>query len=133
MDDRGLHGLVAAGRGRAAEGRPATSHWYELPSLAVFGAEPRSARIVESGRIITCAGVSAGIDMALHLVGRIGGDALAECVQLGIEYDPEPPYDAGSLGKASAEVEELVRAVFRESYGPPYAEVAASLSRARPQ
>jgi len=113
--------LAAAG---ILEGRPATSHWYELPSLALFGAEPRSERIVESGRVITSAGVSAGIDMALHLVGRVAGDALAECVQLGIEYDPDPPYDAGSLATASGDVAELVRAVFRESYGPPYVEGA---------
>lgn len=124
-------GSMLLGAAGLLEGRPATTHWYELPSLAVFGAEPRTERIVESGRIITCAGVSAGVDMALYLCGRIAGDALAECVQLGIEYDPEPPYDSGSLAKASDDVEELVRAVFRESYGPPYAEVAASLSQPR--
>jgi len=119
-------GSVLLGAAGILRGHPATSHWYELPSLELFGAEPRSERIVESGRIITCAGVSAGVDMALHLCGRIAGDTLAECVQLGIEYDPDPPYDSGSLAKASDDVTELVRAVFRQSYGPSYAEVAAA-------
>ena len=117
-------GAMLLGAAGILRGHPATTHWYELSSLEVFGAEPRAERIVESGRIITCAGVSAGVDMALHLCGRIAGDALAECVQLGIEYDPEPPYDSGSLAKASDDVAELVRAVFREDYGPPYAEIA---------
>ena len=119
-------GSMLLGAAGILRGHPATTHWYELASLELFGAEARSERIVESGRIITSAGVSAGVDMALHLCGRIAGDALAECVQLGIEYDPEPPYDSGSLAKASDDVAELVRAAFRESYGPPYAEVAAT-------
>jgi hypothetical protein len=60
-------------------------------------------------RIITAAGVSSGIDMALTLAARIAGDELAQAIQLGIEYDPEPPFDSGSTAKARPEIIELVR------------------------
>jgi transcriptional regulator GlxA family with amidase domain len=68
---------------------------------------------VEQGKIITAAGVSAGIDMALMLAERIAGPEVAQAVQLGIEYDPQPPFDAGSPEKAPQEIVELVRAVER--------------------
>jgi len=98
--------LAAAGLLR---GLRATTHWAALEGLREFGAEPVSERVVEQGKIITAAGVSAGIDMALRLVARIGGDDLARAIQLGIEYDPEPPFDAGSPRKAPPHVLELVR------------------------
>ena len=69
--------------------------------------------MVEDGKVVTAAGVSAGIDMALTLAARIAGDEVAQAIQLGIEYDPEPPFDAGSPAKASPEVIELVRAAGR--------------------
>ena len=59
--------------------------------------------------MITAAGVSAGIDMALTLAARIAGDELAQAIQLGIEYDPQPPFDGGSTLKAPAQIVELVR------------------------
>jgi transcriptional regulator GlxA family with amidase domain len=71
---------------------------------------PVSRRVVEQGKVITAAGVSAGIDMALTLAARIAGDDVAQAIQLGIEYDPEPPFDSGSPDKAPAHVLELVRA-----------------------
>ncbi|MFI1864106.1 MULTISPECIES: DJ-1/PfpI family protein [Streptomyces] len=95
--------LVLAGAGLLA-GRRATSHWITLGELAEFGAEPTGERVVFDGKYVTAAGVSSGIDMALHLLGRIGGDALAQSVQLLTEYDPQPPYDAGSPEKAPAEI-----------------------------
>jgi transcriptional regulator GlxA family with amidase domain len=78
-----------------------------------MGADPVGGRFVEDGKVMTAAGVSAGIDMALHLVGREAGSELAQAIQLGIEYDPQPPFDAGSPQKAPAEIVELVTAVSR--------------------
>jgi putative intracellular protease/amidase len=83
---------------------PATSHWLELETLrADFGASPVGGRVVfgpEGSRIVTSAGVSAGIDMALALAARIAGDDTARAIQLGIEYDPQPPFDSGCVEKA---------------------------------
>jgi putative intracellular protease/amidase len=99
--------LAAAG---VLEGVPATTHWASIDELRGLGAEPVQARFVESGKIITAAGVSAGIDMALHLTAAACGDDYAKALQLGIEYDPQPPFDSGSPAKAPAELIELVRA-----------------------
>jgi transcriptional regulator GlxA family with amidase domain len=99
--------LAAAG---ILDGLEATTHWMALGLLAEHGATPVSRRVVEQGKVITAAGVSAGIDMALTLYGRIAGDELAQAVQLGIEYDPQPPYDSGSLEKAPPAVVELLHA-----------------------
>ncbi|MCU1647491.1 MAG: Cyclohexyl-isocyanide hydratase [Nocardia sp.] len=86
-------------------GHPATSHWSAQPMLAAFGAESRPhERIVRSGKIVTAAGVSAGIDLGLWLVGEIAGTEAAQMVQLGIEYDPQPPFDTGHPDKAPAEL-----------------------------
>lgn len=99
--------LAAAG---LLGGRRATSHWLALDQLAEFGAEPTGERVVTDGKYVTSAGVSSGIDMGLTLVGRIAGDAHAQAVQLGVEYDPRPPYDAGSPQKAPADVVARLRA-----------------------
>ncbi|MFD3436600.1 DJ-1/PfpI family protein [Streptomyces sp. NPDC058685] len=95
--------LVLAGAG-LLRGRRATSHWLALEELVPLGAEPTGERVVFDGKYVTAAGVSSGIDMALHLLGRIGGDELAQTVQLLTEYDPQPPYDAGSPDKAPARI-----------------------------
>jgi len=99
--------LAAAG---LLDGKRATTHWLALPELRRLGARPVSERVVFDGKIVTAAGVSAGIDMALTLAARIAGDAVAQAIQLGIEYDPQPPFDAGAPEKAPAEVVELLRA-----------------------
>ncbi|MFC8537627.1 DJ-1/PfpI family protein [Streptomyces sp. NPDC057249] len=91
--------LAAAGLLR---GRRATSHWLALDQLGDHGAEPARERVVLDGKYVTAAGVSAGIDMGLTLLGRIAGDRTAQAVQLLTEYDPQPPYDAGSPDKAPA-------------------------------
>jgi transcriptional regulator GlxA family with amidase domain len=101
--------LAAAG---LLDGAPATTHWLARDQLAELGAKPVPDRIVEHGKIVTAAGVSSGIDMALHLVKTINGEQVAQAVQLGIEYDPEPPVDAGSPEKAPPEIVELVKAAF---------------------
>lgn len=97
--------LAAAG---LLDGIPATTHWLARDTLASLGARPVAKRVVQEGKIITAAGVSAGIDMALRLVALIEGDAVAQAVQLGIEYDPDPPFDAGSPDRAPAPVVEAV-------------------------
>jgi putative intracellular protease/amidase len=98
--------LAAAG---ILEGLEATSHFSVLGLLERYGARPVPRRVVEQGKVITAAGVSSGIDMALGLAARIAGDDVAQAIQLGIEYDPQPPFDAGSLEKAPRHVVEMVR------------------------
>ncbi|WP_081238717.1 DJ-1/PfpI family protein [Streptomyces viridosporus] len=98
--------LAAAG---LLEGRRATSHWLALEHLRRFGAEPTGERVVTDGKYVTAAGVSSGIDMGLTLLGRIAGDDHARAVQLLTEYDPQPPYDAGSPQKAPAHLVEEFR------------------------
>ena len=83
------------------EGKKATTHWARARLLRQFGATPTSERVVEQGKIITAAGVSSGIDMALTLAAHVAGDEVAQAIQLGIEYDPQPPFDSGSVAKAS--------------------------------
>jgi len=98
--------LAAAG---ILVGLEATTHWLELETLRSHGATPVARRVVEQGKVMTAAGVSAGIDMALTLTARIAGDELAQAIQLGIEYDPAPPFNSGSPATASARLVELVR------------------------
>ncbi|MET9734140.1 DJ-1/PfpI family protein [Streptomyces sp. NPDC006458] len=98
--------LAAAG---LLKGRRATSHWLALEYLSGFGAESTGERVVFDGKYVTAAGVSSGIDMGLALVGRIAGDEHAQAVQLVTEYDPQPPYDAGSPHKAPARLVEEFR------------------------
>jgi putative intracellular protease/amidase len=91
--------LAAAG---LLEGKRATSHWLALPALKALGATPVSdERIVHEGKIVTSAGVSAGIDLAMWLAGQIAGEGRAKTIQLAIEYDPQPPFDSGHMSKAS--------------------------------
>lgn len=100
-------GSLLLGAAGLLEGKQATTHWRALDMLRDFGAEPVSERVVQQGKIITAAGVSAGIDMALSLAAHVAGDLVAQAIQLGIEYDPQPPFDSGSLAKAPAEVRAL--------------------------
>lgn len=102
-------GSLVLGAAGLLEGRRATSHWAYREALRDYGAEPVAERVVEDGKLITAAGVSAGIDMALTLASRIAGEDVAKAIQLGIEYDPDPPFDSGSPEKASPELVALVR------------------------
>ncbi|MGW3008867.1 DJ-1/PfpI family protein [Streptomyces sp. NPDC001219] len=102
-------GSLLLGAAGLLKGRRATSHWLALDQLPGLGAEPTGERVVFDGKYVTAAGVSAGIDMGLTLAGRIAGDTVAQTIQLGIEYDPRPPYDAGSPDKAPAEVVAALR------------------------
>ena len=102
--------LAAAG---LLDGAPATTHWLARDLLGGLGAKPVPDRVVEHGKILTAAGVSSGIDMALRLTQIEFGDEAAQAVQLGIEYDPEPPVDAGSPEKAPQPIVDLVTATYR--------------------
>jgi putative intracellular protease/amidase len=103
-------GSLLLGAAGILDGLRATTHWLELETLRGLGAEPARERVVEQGKVITAAGVSAGIDMALVLTARIAGEQVAQAIQLGIEYDPEPPFDCGSVEKAPPEIVEFLRA-----------------------
>jgi len=98
--------LAAAG---ILDGLEATTHWLALDLLERYGATPVTRRVVQQGKVITAAGVSSGIDMALTLAARLAGEDIARAIQLGIEYDPQPPFDSGSPAKAGPEIVELVR------------------------
>ena len=109
-------GSLILGAAGLLSGLRATSHWAVMDRLRAWGAEPVSERIVESGKIITAAGVSAGIDMALTLAAKISGPQVAQALQLGIEYDPEPPFDVGSPEKADPKIRESLRARMEASF-----------------
>jgi transcriptional regulator GlxA family with amidase domain len=102
-------GSLILGAAGLLDGKRATTHWLARDELAKLGAEALSERIVYDGKIVTAAGVSAGIDMALSLAEKIAGRQVAEAIQLGIEYDPQPPFDAGAPEKAPAEVVAALR------------------------
>jgi transcriptional regulator GlxA family with amidase domain len=102
-------GSLLLGAAGVLDGLRATSHWLELETLRQYGAEPTGQRVVEQGKVMTAAGVSAGIDMALLLVAEAVHEDLAKAIQLGIEYDPQPPFDCGSVEKADPRVVAAVR------------------------
>lgn len=107
-------GALLLGAAGILDGLDATTHWSAYDELATYGARPTEQRVVQQGKVWTAAGVSAGIDLALTLLAEIHGPEISQAVQLGIEYDPQPPFDAGSPSKAPADVLELVRAVSAE-------------------
>lgn len=111
--------IVLAAAGLLA-GKRATSHWLALPALKAFGVTPvGDERIVHSGDIVTCAGVSAGIDLGLWLAGRIGGEDRAKVIQLSMEYDPQPPFDSGHLSKASTKTKAAATALMARDLAKP--------------
>jgi putative intracellular protease/amidase len=103
-------GSLVLGAAGLLEGKRATTHWLAFEQLAKLGAVPIHERVVFDGKLVTGAGVSAGIDMALTLAAEIAGPQVAQAIQLGIEYDPQPPFDAGSPSKAPQAVVEALRA-----------------------
>jgi transcriptional regulator GlxA family with amidase domain len=102
-------GALVLGAAGILEGKRATTHWAYLDHLRRFGAEPVAERFVIDGKIATAAGVSAGVDLALSLAAHIAGEEVAKAIQLGIEYDPAPPFDAGSPVKADPAVVEAIK------------------------
>jgi putative intracellular protease/amidase len=97
-------GSLILARAGLLTGKRATSHWTALETLRALGAEPTEERVVVQGKVVTAAGVSSGIDMALWLAAQLEGEERAKAIQLGIEYDPQPPFDSGSPSKASPEI-----------------------------
>src|SRR5919108_878924 len=108
-------GALLLGAAGLLDGLPATTHWFSYDALRDQGAIPTEQRVVMEGKIATAAGVSAGIDLAFTMVGKLWGPEVAQAVQLGIEYDPQPPYDSGAPSKAAPEIRELVATVLSEA------------------
>jgi transcriptional regulator GlxA family with amidase domain len=109
--------LAAAG---LLDGKRATSHWMALGALKALGAKPvGDERIVQEGDIVTSAGVSAGIDLAIWLTGQISGEDRAKTIQLAIEYDPQPPFDSGHMSKASASTKAAATALLSKDMIKP--------------
>jgi putative intracellular protease/amidase len=109
-------GSLILGAAGILKGLQATTHWYARDFLPKFGAEYVAERFVQQGKIITAAGVSAGIDMALHLAAEIAGREIAESIQLIIEYDPQPPFDSGSIKKASPSIIEMAKQAAKSAF-----------------
>ncbi|CAN5566327.1 DJ-1/PfpI family protein [soil metagenome] len=107
--------LAAAG---ILDDTDAATHWMARETLASLGARPATERVVERGKVITAAGVSAGIDMALRLAELIAGAEVAQAIQLAIEYDPQPPFDSGSPEKAPDAVVARVQGVLEKMAAP---------------
>jgi transcriptional regulator GlxA family with amidase domain len=109
--------LAAAG---LLDGKRATSHWAALSALKALGIEQvGDERIVHEGDVVTCAGVSAGIDLGLWLAGQIGGEGRAKAIQLSMEYDPQPPFDSGHMSKASASTKATATALMSKDLLKP--------------
>ena len=93
-------------------GLNATTHWASYDRLKELGAFPTEQRVIQEGKIITAAGVSAGIDMGLTLVAALEGEEMAKMIQLAIEYDPQPPFDSGAPSKVSPEFKKFALSIF---------------------
>jgi transcriptional regulator GlxA family with amidase domain len=106
-------GVFLLGKAGLLEGVEATTHWASTADLAQYNATYRPARFVQSGKIITAAGVSAGIDMALYLAGQLRGEEVAKAIQLAIEYDPNPPFTSGSLQQADQDTIQQSRTLLK--------------------
>jgi putative intracellular protease/amidase len=101
-------GALILGSAGLLDGQPATTHWAAYDELASYGAHPTEQRVVQAGRVITGAGVSAGIDLALTVAAQLTSPEIAQGIQLAIEYDPQPPFDAGSASKAPPQIRDRV-------------------------
>jgi len=102
--------LILGGAG-LLDGQLATTHWAAYDDLTSYGARPTEQRVVQAGRILTGAGVSAGIDLALTVAAKLTNPEIAQAIQLGIEYDPQPPFDAGAPSKAPKHIHDMVAGV----------------------
>jgi len=101
-------GAFVLGAAGVLQGRRATTHWAYTDLLPLVGATHEKRRVVWDGNVVTAGGVTSGIDFALAIVGELADAGVAQSIQLGIEYDPEPPFDAGHPDRAPAMVRRLV-------------------------
>ena len=120
-------GAIILGVAGLLKGRRATTHWAFVDLLPLVGATHEKARVVQDGNVITAAGVSSGIDFAFTAAAEIAGEAAARAIQLGIEYDPAPPFDSGSPDKASPAIKS---AVIAQGYDKSLSAYRAGLERA---
>jgi cyclohexyl-isocyanide hydratase len=120
-------GAIILGVAGLLKGRRATTHWAFVDLLPLVGATHEKARVVQDGNVITAAGVSSGIDFAFTAAAEIAGEAGARAIQLGIEYDPAPPFDSGSPDKASPAIKS---AVIAQGYDKSLSAYRAGLERA---
>lgn len=104
-------GALLLGAAGLLKGRQATTHWTSMAMLEAFGATPVNERVVQDGNVITGGGVTAGIDFGLYMAARMVGPDIAQAIQLALEYNPAPPFDAGHPSRARAEVVKLVEMV----------------------
>jgi cyclohexyl-isocyanide hydratase len=118
-------GAFVLGAAGLLQGKRATTHWAYHELLSKVGAIPTQGRVVRDGQVITGGGVTAGIDFALQLVAELEGPELAQSLQLGMEYDPQPPFDVGSPARAPAPLTEKLRGVYAKRRD----EFAAQLDR----
>jgi len=119
-------GALVLGAAGLLKGRRAATHWMSREMLSAFGATPVAERVVIDGNVITGGGVTAGIDFALRVAAEAFGEDLAKAIQLGIEYDPHPPFNAGSPENAGPAIADRART----SAAKRQAERAAIVARA---
>ena len=110
-------GAFVLGRAGLLQGKRATTHWAYTQLLPLVGATHEPGRVVRDGNVITAGGVTSGIDFGLTLLAEIAGPELAQAVQLGIEYDPAPPFDCGHPSRASAAVQAMVGGRYETARG----------------
>jgi len=117
-------GALVLAKAGILKGKSATTHWAAADALERLGSTYKAERWVQEGKVITAAGVSAGIDMALYLLGKLHGEAAAKSIQLATEYDPQPPFYSGSVAKADPEIYEAMKTVLDSSIGARYGELS---------
>jgi len=122
-------GAFVLGAAGLLNGRRATTHWAYAELLPLVGATHEKARIVKDGNVITAGGVTSGIDFGLNVVAEIAGETVAQAIQLGIEYDPAPPFDCGHPDRAP----EAIKAMLAARYESARTGVRAAISRSTPQ
>ena len=122
-------GALVLGAAGLLKGRRATTHWMSREMLAAFGATPVTDRVVIDGNVITGGGVTAGIDFALVVAAEIFGQDLAKSIQLGIEYDPHPPFDTGSPERAEPVLVTKVRTAAAKRQAERQAAVDAAAAK----
>ncbi len=110
-------GALVLGEAGLLDGRAATAHWRAGDVVSRYGARPSTERVVFDGKVVTAAGVTAGIDLALALVARLDGPTTAQALQLIVEYDPQPPFDTGTVAKAPPEIAALAEELLTRTDG----------------